>query len=73
MLIREIEKNENEHIRISTEEFKGRKYVDIRIYYENEEGEWKPTRKGIALNPDIIDKAIEGLQRASEKLASVVS
>jgi hypothetical protein len=68
MLICEIVKSENEHIRISTEEFKGRKYIDIRIYFENDEGQWKPTRKGVALSPGAVDEVIEGLRQASRKL-----
>ena len=51
MIIGEIERGETEVLRISTEEYKGRKYIDVRIYFENDDGEWKPTKKGITVQP----------------------
>ena len=55
-------------IRISTEEFKGRAYIDVRIYFADNEGEWKPTKKGVTINPDKLDQVIELLREAQEKL-----
>ena len=68
MQIAEIEKNAKEKIRVSIEEYKGHKFVDCRVYFQDEAGEWRPTKKGIALNDDTIDKVIEALQKASKKL-----
>lgn len=46
--------------------------VDLRIYYDagalNED--WRPTRKGIALRPDLLDFVIEALERARDLLNS---
>jgi hypothetical protein len=68
MEIAEIEKNTKEKIRVSIEEYKGHRFVDCRVYFEDEAGEWRPSRKGIALSADIIDEVIEALQKASKKL-----
>ena len=73
MQIAEIEKNQKERIRVSIEEYKGHKFVDLRVYWQDEAGEWRPGKKGIALNPDIIDEVIEALQIASEKLESLLT
>lgn len=67
MLIGEIQKNLKERIRVSMEEYRGHKFIDLRVYFEAESGEWKPTKKGIALNSDSIDAVIEALQKASKK------
>jgi hypothetical protein len=49
-VVGEMEKGWNEKILFSVSEFKGKKYADIRIYYEDDEGEWKPTKKGVTVN-----------------------
>jgi len=43
----DIQKNSLERIRIQRSEYKGHELIDIRVYYEAENGEWKPTKKGI--------------------------
>ncbi|MEJ2077591.1 MAG: transcriptional coactivator p15/PC4 family protein [Acidobacteriota bacterium] len=49
-VVGEMEKGWNEKILFSVSEFKGKNYADIRIYYEDDEGEWKPTKKGVTVN-----------------------
>lgn len=72
-IIAEVEKNSKERIRISIEEYKSHKFIDCRAYYEGSDGEWKPTRKGIALNADVIDEVIAALQKGSEALEESLS
>jgi hypothetical protein len=52
MLIGEIQKNSTEKIRVSIESYKGHEFIDVRVYYEDDTGEWRPTKKGIAIAPD---------------------
>jgi hypothetical protein len=68
MHICEIEKNMKERIRVSIEEYRGSTFVDLRVYWEDEQGEWRPSKKGIALNGDCIDQVIEALQKARKEL-----
>ncbi len=68
MLITEIQKNLKERLRVSIEEYRGSKFIDLRVYFEAEDGEWRPTKKGIALNHECIDSVIQALQEASNKL-----
>jgi hypothetical protein len=68
MMISEIEKNLKEKIRVSIEEYRGHKFIDCRVYWQDDQGEWHPSKKGIALNSDSIDKVIEALQKASKNL-----
>jgi hypothetical protein len=68
LLTKELEKNPKERIRVTGEEFKGRKFVDCRVYWLDAQGEWKPGKKGIALAEETIDEVIEALQRAREEL-----
>jgi hypothetical protein len=68
MLITELEKNPNEKIRVCINEYRNSMFVDCRVYYQDDKGEWKPTKKGIALNTSTIDGVIEALQKAKEQL-----
>ncbi len=70
MVIGEIERNPTERLRISTENFKGRDYIDVRIYYEADDGEWKPTKKGVTIAPDKVEEVIGLLTKAGEEFAS---
>ena len=68
-LIADIEKSPDERIRVKRTVFKGVDYVDIRIYYDassaDEPDSWKPTKKGIALKPELVQPLIEALQKAA--------
>ena len=68
-IIGEIQKNQKEKIIVSTNEYQGYKFVDLRVHYEDEtSGEYKPTKKGIALSPKVIDKVIELIQTAKGEI-----
>jgi hypothetical protein len=45
-----VDKTETERIRIARGEFKEKDLVDIRVYYQAEDGEWRPTKKGINIS-----------------------
>jgi len=67
MIIGEFQKNTAEIVKVSWEAYKGSLFVDIRAYYEDKGGEWKPTKKGIAIPKNKIKSLIELLQTAQKK------
>lgn len=64
----DIEKGED-LVRVNATEFKGRQYIEVRTYYMSEDGEWKPTRKGVTLTPELMDKVHRALGQALEELS----
>ena len=48
--MKQIRKNKSEVIRIQLKEYKDHKLIDLRVWYEDENGEYKPTKKGISFN-----------------------
>jgi len=68
MLIGEIQKNTTEKIRVSLSEYKGHKFIDVRVYFEDDTGEWRPTKKGVAISKDNIDPLIDLLKEGKTKL-----
>lgn len=65
----EIEKGED-LIRLVLKEFKGRQYVDARVFYMSETGEWMPTKKGLSMTPEIAAKIAEGITDALKELGA---
>ena len=56
-----IEKNSRESIVVSETEYKGSKYVDVRIFYKDTNGSLKPTRKGVSLRPEKVAELRDAL------------
>lgn len=68
MLIGEIAKSGTDKIMVAVKEFKGKTYIDIRTFFENEAGEMVPTKKGISLTPENLDEIIELLKKAKKSI-----
>ncbi len=57
-----IEKTETERIQVEAKEYKGKDYVDVRIFFKSENGQdWLPTKKGITIGPGKLGRLIEAL------------
>lgn len=69
-VVTEMERGWNEKIVFSLSQFKGKNYADIRIYYEDDEGEWKPTKKGIAIALERFEEFQEHLHKLEDFLAA---
>jgi uncharacterized lipoprotein YmbA len=67
MVIGEIQKG-TDKIMVTVKEFKGKTYVDIRTYFENDQGEMVPTKKGVSLTPDNVDDMVRFLQDAKKAM-----
>jgi hypothetical protein len=49
-VITQFEKNATEVVRVSLTEFRGHKLIDMRVYYSDDEGQYRPTKKGVSLS-----------------------
>jgi hypothetical protein len=63
-VVAEVKKNDKEKIIISANRYNGTKYVDVRVWYKDDNsGEYRPSKKGLAINlkilPEITEKMIE--------------
>jgi hypothetical protein len=52
VVITTFEKNKKEEVRVSVEAFHGRKLINIRVYYKDDDGTMKPGKQGIAMAVD---------------------
>lgn len=49
----EVPKNARETIRFKLGEFKGHKFMDVRIFTKEKDKDPAPTRKGLAISPHL--------------------
>lgn len=64
VLVSSIDKSLGNRIHVRISRFKERDYLDIRNYYEDDAGEWKPTRKGISVPVEFYDDVMKALVAA---------
>ncbi len=67
-----FQKNALEEVRASITSFRGKKYFDIRVYYKADDGEFKPSKKGITLAPSLIEDIEEAIKKLKEALEEEV-
>ena len=58
-----IERTENERIRVARHEFRGKQLVDIRTYFQADEKEWRPTKKGISVDYEKLQEVKDALNK----------
>jgi len=68
-----IEKNSRESIVVSETEYKGNKYVDVRVFYKDTDGTLKPTRKGVSLRPEKVAELVAALSAFVDDSVELVS
>ncbi len=63
-----IERSDTEQLQISVSEYKGRSYLNMRIFYTTDGGAtWLPTKKGVTFAPDQLDLLEEAIQAARQE------
>jgi hypothetical protein len=65
-LIAQFEKNATEVVRVSLTEYRKRKLVDVRVYYSDDEGQYRPTKKGVSLSLEVypdFKRALAALEK----------
>jgi hypothetical protein len=67
-VIAKFEKNSKEEVWLSVDDFRGRKILNIRVFYRSQTGEWLPGKQGIAISVDRYRDLAEALLKVGEKL-----
>jgi len=68
-VVKMIDKGLGGRIYVRLSRFRERDYLDIRNFYETDDGEWKPTRKGIAIPVDLYGELMTALKEAEPLIA----
>lgn len=69
--IHSFSKNQDEEIRLSVRKYKGRHFIDLRLWFQHQKGsEYRPTKKGVFFSLDQLPefkRGVDRLLKAAEK------
>lgn len=62
-------RNETESVCISIREYKQRRYIDLRVFYQPEDGtDLRPTKKGITIGLQLLPELKKGIIALEQQL-----
>lgn len=65
-----IPRGATEQLQIAINEFKGKSYLDMRIFYTTDDGStWLPTKKGVTCPPENIIILKDAIEEAMKEFA----
>jgi hypothetical protein len=68
-LLATLPRTATEEIQVKLSEFKGKKYLDLRIFYTTDGGAtWLPTKKGVAIYPENLELLKSAIETAQKEL-----
>ena len=63
-----IERSDTEQLQISISEYKGRSYLNMRIFYTTDDGAtWIKNKKGVTFTPDQLDLLADAIEEAKKE------
>jgi len=67
-ILANIPRTATEEIQIAINEYKGKKYLDLRVYYTTDDGlNWSPTKKGVTFSPDKLTELKSAIETAMKE------
>lgn len=71
-IIATIPRTATEQMQIAINEYKGKSYLDMRIFYTTDDGAtWLPTKKGVTCSPENIEILKDAVEEAMKEFMSV--
>lgn len=71
-IIATIPRSGTEQLQIAINEYKGKCYLDLRIFYTTDDGvSWLPTKKGVTVAPDSLEILKDAVEDAMKELMTV--
>ena len=64
----DLQKSARERLRITHMTFMGKPYIDLRIWYVGETGDYLPSRSGVSIRPEHLAEVVRGLTLAGREL-----
>jgi fructose-1-phosphate kinase PfkB-like protein len=68
-LVHSFDRSATEQVQVSLSKYKGKTYADIRIHCKADDGEYRPTKKGITVSRAQLPELEEAIRKLIEKVA----
>jgi hypothetical protein len=62
----DLRKSDSERLRVQVKEYRGRVYIDLRTWYVAEDGEYRPSSKGVTIKPTQVPEVVQALMLAGQ-------
>lgn len=59
-------KNPSERLRVDVKTYRGNTYIDVRIWYVTDDGEYRPSSKGVMIKPTMAAELLRGIALAAQ-------
>lgn len=71
-IIATIPRSSTEQMQIAINEYKGKSYLDMRIFYTTDDGaSWLPTKKGVTCSPENIEILKDAIEEAMKEFIAL--
>ncbi len=67
-LIATVPRSATEQMQVAINEYRGKKYLDLRIFYTTDGSSWLPTKKGVTVAPENLEMVKEAIEKAMVEL-----
>jgi len=64
----EFSKNSNEKVVCNITNYKGKNYINLRIYFETKQGDWLPIKKGHTFSNTVLPELETAVQKLREAM-----
>lgn len=66
-----IQRSATEQMQIAIKEYKGKSYLDMRIFYTTNDGvDWIPTKKGVTCSPENLEILKDAIEEAIKEFTT---
>ncbi|WP_230940724.1 MULTISPECIES: transcriptional coactivator p15/PC4 family protein [Burkholderia cepacia complex] len=60
----DVHRSGSERLRVQFRQYRGREFLDVRCWYLADDGEYRPSQKGVTLNPSQLAELVQALMIA---------
>ena len=66
-----IQRSATEQMQIAIKEYRGKSYLDMRIFYTTNDGaDWIPTKKGVTCSPENLEILKDAIEEAIKEFTT---
>jgi hypothetical protein len=62
----DLQRSQQHRLRVDVHEYRGRKFVGIRNYYQDGSGEWLASNHGVSIRPEHVAAVVQALMLAGQ-------